>query len=130
MQCLTPEQWAAASCYWLVWIKRFLFGLRARTPLLSSICSPLEMRNAPGKTANNSRSTGSSLVLGLIKITAHESDSWVLRLCLDECVLPLRNILGVFLECSVSLYNSQRAVEKGIIMVINTLVTSLPSLVI
>lgn len=43
---------------------------------------------------------------------------------------PLRNILGVFLECSVSLYNSQRAVEKGIIMVIKTLVTSLLSPVI
>ncbi len=30
---------------------------------------------------------------------------------------PLRNILGVFLECSVSLYNNQRAVEEVIIMV-------------
>lgn len=79
------DTWAMGCCYslyWLVWIKRFLFGLRARAPLLFSICSSLEMRNAPGETANNSRSTGSSLVQGLIKITAHESDSWVLHHCL------------------------------------------------
>lgn len=69
------------------------------------------MRNAPGKTANNSRSTGSSLVLGLIKITAHESDSWVLgavplsaMYCLDEYVLPLRNIL----DTSPQKYNRKK----------------------
>lgn len=94
------DTWAMGCCYslyWLVWIKRFLFGLRARAPLLSSICSSLEMRNAQGKTANNSRSTGSSLVQGLIKITAHESDSWVLCHCLP-CTISMNMccLWGIF----------------------------------